>query len=313
MELTKLEDFNEPKLIKTLLSFRHENHFCFHGKEPLAELGRIERVTRKIWRKGIRFSVQTNGVLLDERAAEFLVEWDFSVGISLDGPAELNVLRCDERATQKIEKNVKRFIQASENVGIISVITKLNASNPKRFAEWVMEWDSYGIKSWRFNPVAFHSELRPPDGMLIEFYEAMSDLPVLWSPIQDVFKPSDEKTCTWKGCDWEASRVPTVLPNGEITSCMKTKNYYTKWSNPIGTRVEYLKQTSISEGGCKNCEYWDLCKGSCPREAKDRFSRSDYCKVWRALFATALRKSSFIANIGSYRNREECPENLDRK
>ena len=73
-----------------------EIDFSWHGGEPTTvgvdffrkavELQRKHRPTG--WR--IRNGIQTNGVLLDEEWCRFLAAEDFSVGLSLDGPAELH-------------------------------------------------------------------------------------------------------------------------------------------------------------------------------------------------------------------------------
>ncbi|HET6450135.1 MAG TPA: radical SAM protein, partial [Spirochaetia bacterium] len=70
-------------------------HFEWHGGEPTL-LGldyfrlivRIQKAHRPPGR-AIMNGIQTNGALLDERWAGFLDEERFSVGLSMDGPADL--------------------------------------------------------------------------------------------------------------------------------------------------------------------------------------------------------------------------------
>ena len=70
--------------------------FSWHGGEPTT-LGvdffrkavELERKHKPAgWR--IRNGIQTNGVLLDDEWGRFLAAEDFSIGLSLDGPAELH-------------------------------------------------------------------------------------------------------------------------------------------------------------------------------------------------------------------------------
>jgi len=73
-----------------------EVSFSWHGGEPttlgvgffrnVVELQRKHRPPG--WR--VRNGMQTNGVLLDDEWCRFLAAEDFSVGLSLDGPAELH-------------------------------------------------------------------------------------------------------------------------------------------------------------------------------------------------------------------------------
>ena len=65
-------------------------HFAFQGGEPtLAGLpffiSFIKRVNEKQHKQQIRYSLQTNGLLLDEAWALFLKQHDVLTGISLDG------------------------------------------------------------------------------------------------------------------------------------------------------------------------------------------------------------------------------------
>lgn len=64
----------------------------FYGGEPLLEFPLIQEVTeyaeRKLYAKDLRFSVTTNASLLTLDIANFLVEHDFAVTISLDGTPE---------------------------------------------------------------------------------------------------------------------------------------------------------------------------------------------------------------------------------
>lgn len=71
-------------------------HFEWHGGEPtllgldyFRTIVRIQRAHRPAGRR-VSNGIQTNGLLLDEAWAGFLSEEGFSVGLSLDGPADLH-------------------------------------------------------------------------------------------------------------------------------------------------------------------------------------------------------------------------------
>jgi uncharacterized protein len=52
----------------------------------------------------------------------------------------------------------------------------------------------------------------------------------------------------------------------------------------ISKRVEYLKANS-----CKDCSYWDLCKGGCPYHAfivyGDVLSKTPFCPAYKFFFS----------------------------
>ena len=68
----------------------------FHGGEPcLSEPAKMRRWCEAITQSlgigaDIRFSIQTNGTLLSEDWAQLFKDFNFAVGISLDGPREIN-------------------------------------------------------------------------------------------------------------------------------------------------------------------------------------------------------------------------------
>ncbi len=64
------------------------NRITFHGGEPLLYFDWIKKFVGLAKELNVHFNyvIQTNGTLLTSEIAEFFKEYDFSVGISLDGP-----------------------------------------------------------------------------------------------------------------------------------------------------------------------------------------------------------------------------------
>ena len=62
----------------------------FYGGEPLLEFDLLKKCTEYarglVEGKELTFGLTTNGTLLKDEIAEYLVENDFRIGISLDGP-----------------------------------------------------------------------------------------------------------------------------------------------------------------------------------------------------------------------------------
>ncbi|MFI9112602.1 cyclophane-forming radical SAM peptide maturase AmcB [Streptomyces venezuelae] len=64
----------------------------WHGGEPLAT-GRDHLAALMAPFEGVKHSVQTNAALIDDAWCEFLLEHDVAVGVSLDGPVDMNTHR----------------------------------------------------------------------------------------------------------------------------------------------------------------------------------------------------------------------------
>jgi uncharacterized protein len=73
----------------------NEVYINLHGGEPLLYGNQrtrhlVEVFTRDLAGVKIHWGVQTNGILLDEEWIDLLDSYDFHLGLSLDGPAEVN-------------------------------------------------------------------------------------------------------------------------------------------------------------------------------------------------------------------------------
>lgn len=104
-------------ILDDLKSIKKINKVSFFGGEPLLNFEMLKLIVRELNRtKQIgRFSVTTNAVLLTEDMANFLVDNQFEVVISLDGPATVhNKVRkgCDHDV---VLKNVKKLLSYGLN------------------------------------------------------------------------------------------------------------------------------------------------------------------------------------------------------
>lgn len=117
-----------------------EVSFSWHGGEPTilgvdffrkaAELQRKHRPSG--WR--IQNGIQTNGVLLDEEWCRFLAAEGFSVGLSLDGPAELHDRYRVTRGGQPTHRLAMRGYELLRKhkvcTDIVCVVHALNVRSP---------------------------------------------------------------------------------------------------------------------------------------------------------------------------------------
>lgn len=117
-------------------------NFAFQGGEPtLAELDFFRQFTEKARalcpeKVKIAFSIQTNGVLLDEDWASFLRQEGFLVGLSLDGFPELhNAHRVDTEGSgswNRVSRSALLLQKASVPVNALCVVTAQCARSPQK-------------------------------------------------------------------------------------------------------------------------------------------------------------------------------------
>ena len=77
-----------------LLRSAKECHIVFYGGEPLMAIDvikeAVEYVKNTITNKHVQFSIITNGTLLTEENVLFLINNNFYLQVSLDGPCEIH-------------------------------------------------------------------------------------------------------------------------------------------------------------------------------------------------------------------------------
>ncbi len=141
--------------IREHCQFHSKNHIsiAFHGGEPLLigvkrlhQLGEI--ITTELVNHNIKvdLGIQTNGLLFTEEIGDFFLKYNGSIGVSIDGPPEINDLfRVDHNgkgSSKKLEK--KLALLTSEKYrpifrGILGVIN-VN-SNPVEVLEYFMSFN----------------------------------------------------------------------------------------------------------------------------------------------------------------------------
>lgn len=97
---------------------------------------------------------QTNGYLLNEEWADFLGEWKFLVGLSLDGPQHIHdhyrVLRDGRPTWKRIQKNCKMLLKRGVEVNTLTCVTDYSANFGKEIYDY---HKSLGINWMQFIPI----------------------------------------------------------------------------------------------------------------------------------------------------------------
>lgn len=141
----------------------------FYGGEPLSNFKLIKRCVEytkeNFSHRDIRFNMTTNGSLINEEIANFLVDHDFSLVFSIDGPAELHDRyrktiggKPTHAMTMRGYDLVKKI--ASEKAKRVSIM--INCVMPPPFNLFAIEEFSYSIDN-KF-------KLSLPSGINTSFY-----------------------------------------------------------------------------------------------------------------------------------------------
>jgi uncharacterized protein len=136
-------------------------HFEWHGGEPtllgvdyFRSVVRMQRAHLPAG-KSVSNGLQTNGTLIDGAWAGFLAAKGFSVGLSLDGPAEMHdALRktADGGATHtRAERSYALLRERGVSISVLCVLHALNAPRPDQVFDY---FRGLGVGHLQFLPLA---------------------------------------------------------------------------------------------------------------------------------------------------------------
>ena len=313
----KIPNINFSKIeeqLRKLIGNNKGRDVCLHGGEPLAlPKYLLEAFFKMLYEVNGRSAIQTNLYNLDDDHIRMFKRYNVSIGASIDGPPELNILRGfpEEPEKQKVYlkrvyENLDKLVSEKISVSIISVLHKVNAGTKEareRMKKWFLELADKGIRCGRTNPLfdPFESahvvkwRLTPEElaEAWVDFFRFFRDYPDLhWSPYRDVIDVllgQSVSVCVFGKCDIFASKAAiAIYPDGSLGVCDR---YYgigiiRRQDPPLNVRYEILPKTE-----CRGCKYWKVCRGGCPLEAPfGEWRRKTYfCKAYYALFEEAER------------------------
>jgi uncharacterized protein len=300
--------------------------FTLFGGEPL--LMRFEDL-ENLFAWGLETSggssIQTNGLLIEDRHIDLFRRCKVSVGISIDGPGELNDARWarglerTRQSTALVESAIERLCREYEPPGLIVTLHKGNATADKLpiMAEWMRSLHKLGIRSLRLHLLEVdHTSVRETLALsarenvqaLLAFAELQDSLPGMYFDLFDemeaLLEGRDQKVgCTWRACDpYTTEAVQGIEGNGQSSNCGRTNKEgvgFIKAKTTGYERYLALYRTPQAENGCQGCRFFLMCKGQCPGTSinGDWRNRTEHCEEWKELFATIERRMILAGKV----------------
>ena len=305
---------------------REGGPFTMFGGEPLLV---PDADLRRLWEWGLeRYgenSIQTNGVLINDEHIRMFKEYKVRVGVSFDGPGELNdarwmgTLERTRDATRKTEAAIARLCHEGIPPSLILTLHRTNSAGDRlgRLQQWIREQEAAGVTFARLHILEVDDEqvrdkyaLTPEEN--IEVFGAMLDFESELTTLRfDVFSEmrqlllgeDDQTSCVWNACDTYTTRaVRGVEGTGRASNCGRTNKDgidFVKSDTEGLERYLALYHTPQEYGGCHDCRFFLMCKGQCPGTAidSDWRNRSEHCEVWKSLFG---RLESDLTSAGHH-------------
>lgn len=320
------------ELVREALAMTEEAcTFAFQGGEPtlagldfyrtLIDLQKQYNVNHAI----ILNTIQTNGILIDEEWARFLHENHFLVGLSLDGPSEIqNINRMDtlgKESFNRVLKCISLLKKYKVEFNILSVVTGQSARNVEKIYRFFKKHD---LRYLQFIPCMeplaaergdseYHlSPQRYADFLCRLFDLWYMDMTAgtyvsirLFDNLVHMLAGNPPEACNMRG---QCSVNLVVEGNGNVYPC----DFYAldQWllgqigKDPIADMMQseralrFITESVPVPETCKVCSYFPICRNGCKR---DRVLTTDgdqllyYCESYRIFFDHALPRLKHVA------------------
>ncbi len=310
------------RLVDTYLFYSYPNSvFAFQGGEPmLAGLPFFKKLVefeKQYGRDGQNVSnaLQTNGVLIDDAWCDLFREYNFLVGISIDGPEEVHDTYRFNKAGHGTWSQVMRAIETlKKNKVEFNALCVLSQANVEKARDIYRFFRGLGIDYVQYIPLSeFDAGGNPlPFTITPEQYgRFLAETFDLWWPerrkvrirffdnLAEALAGQKPGSCTLhETCD----SYCVVEYNGDVYPC----DFFVEKDWKLGNvtldswpeiarrqrRYSFASKKTVAHTACLACEYQPVCKGGCPkfRHARHgRFEDLDYfCASYKMVYAKAL-------------------------
>lgn len=286
-----------------------------HGGEPLLmSINDMRILCEELAGQKRPISIQTNLTFLRDEHVQLFRDFRVSVGVSLNGPGEMNRDRTTgndastDRMTERIHGNIAKLREANLSVSIICVLSKTNvgtADRTERIIAWAADMGNrIQVWSFRFNPLfnggdAELSEVEARDAYLLLCRAAFEDPRRQWLPFREMVDNLwglGLQPCWLGHCDpYSTEAVHAILADGSVGNCLRTAQdgiAYLQAQRDPDMRDGLLTAITMEQGGCGGCRYWRVCHGGCPAEGVDGDwrNRTRFCQMYYGTYGFIERR-----------------------
>jgi uncharacterized protein len=310
------------KLVDSFLVYSYPNSvFAFQGGEPtLAGLPFYRKLVKLQQERGrngqnVSNALQTNGTLLDADWCRLFKEYNWLIGLSLDGPEYIHDTYRVNKAGHPTYKRVRQSLDLLQKHKVeFNVLCVLSAANIDKPRELYRYYKSIGIDNVQYIPLSEFG----PDGASLpytvtaeQYGRFLCEIFDLWWPdrrkirirffdnIAEALAGMNPGSCTMhETCDSYA----VVEYNGDVYPCdffveadLRLGNIMTdSWAEIARQqrRHEFSTKKAIPHTECDQCRWRPLCFGGCPKSRKaprGEFSDLDhFCEAYKMAFAKSV-------------------------
>jgi uncharacterized protein len=292
----------------------------FYGGEPLTQFRAIKHVVdtliERVGKPLITFSVATNGILLRGEIAQFLIDADFGIQLSIDGvPRTHDALRKDFRgrgtfsAIEEVVADVQRFPRMKarmtvtpssaalldESLGFLLSVGFNDSAHPIRFDfDLTSEWSESSLTDLD------RAVVRAISVLLAHYrqggHAVVEPLDRVYANQRNVASCGQSQFCGAGVVQQHVTPQGDVYPCNRLTPAHAAEHATLKLDHmklvdlvPINM-LEHIHPTTVSKPECSQCSARRFCGQTCPARRHSssgsfQFVSETQCRTTRATFA----------------------------
>jgi uncharacterized protein len=279
-ERQRTHRYNREAVLASIAKLKPNDHFSLFGGEclilPLPEIAELLEIA---YTRSGSSGLQTNGALITDAHIDAFIKYRTQVGISLDGPDELNdsrwagTLDATRKQTARTHWALNRLIERSrEHPHLMpSLIVTLHAGNASkerwpRFLEWLHHLDAQGVRHLNLHMMEMDHKA---DTLYLPCEELADRLIELWEiaprfkslritkfdEILKLLKAQEDVVCHWKPCDpWNTNAVHGIENDGSPSHCSRTNKDGKNWLPAEGDGLSTPQVQFIDFPGAQHFE-----------------------------------------------------------
>ncbi len=286
------------EIVTQVSKYNDSIELLFHGGEPLMNFEVIKNVINfcknKLKEKEISYYIQTNSLLLTKEKAEYLINENVEICLSMDGNTEIsNSGRVDSKGNSSlniIKSRIELLKSLDYNTTILAVLNKKNVGKIESFIDYLVENKIYNFslnyfikggrgnnnKNLALNPKALYNATVKTINKVLEYRRKnvkIIERNVLHL-LRNVITKSKGYMCMNSPCG-AGNHLLGFTPNGDIYPCddlssveqFKIGNIFdgdlmnTLENNSIVNFFNYCSYDNIPKCCC--CDFKDRCGAGC--------------------------------------------------
>ena len=239
----------------------------FGGEPLLLHIDQLDELLKAGYDQWGYTGVQTNGTLITPQHLQLFQKYNTQVGISIDGPEELNdsrwagTLEATRKATARSAWAIEEITKIAKETNNTSIgptlIVTLHSGNVStavfpKFEQWLRYLDNIGVRFINFHFLEIDYNAHKwvlSDDEVIEVLNKLRSIShqlqtlkfLNFDEVRSLLTNPTDPMCVWQGCDpWSTAAVQGLNNKGEPSNCTRGTKDGIDWLPSEGT-VNFTK------------------------------------------------------------------------